>query len=1011
MRAVSSQKRVVAVIARAYDAYQRGIIAVVRQRLAEAGYGTVCLMEGELGLDDLDSEKHLRRIDGGLDVQGLIVLSGILGNSLPVDALARYVNRFVKQGLPLVSLGVTVPGVASVALDSTNSLCALMAHMTLDPTRRCFAFIQGHASGPDSIERERVFRRELARKGIPVDERLVFEGRFIGADAYAGLDSRLRQGLRIDAVVAANDLMAGAAVMALEKHGLSVPHDVIVSGFDDAPRTMDSQPALTTIPQYIDRQALCAVELLLDGLADQQSMTAEKSILIETELVIRRSSNPESASGNLSAELARATALSSGLEHESLHDWLLRRLNSVLPPEHVDVHVLADAVFSALEGDDKAWIFALREALANTTLFAQYGRWGQHLLAQLQALYERIELPQRPLLRQACSRLESSLEVARESDQFERGAQRLRHERLLLQLAACPNESAIWSLLRSAFVSLGIRRAWVMLNDDDPRSDSGRRLVFSADESQSDCDEVEFIPRSDILPARLAAELEKGLLVLFPLKVGDGRYMGQLLVDPENSTTLELGSIAANLAQALARASDAASLHESNQSLMRVAHYDSLTGLPNRACFKKTLETTLASADEHCTEASLLFLDLDGFKLINDTLGHSAGDQLLCIIGARIKRVLRSEDTLARLGGDEFTILLTQNADLECIRRVAEEVINAVARPCKLDKRLVDTSVSIGVARYPRDGADAETLLQNADTAMYHAKASGKNRHSFYEQAFNREAISRLELLEDLRRGINSAEFRMHYQPRIDLESSALVGFEALMRWRRGSDGAEIGPDRFIPIAEDSGLVNVLDKFALDAVCKQGALWSERGTPVQVSVNLSMRCLQEPDIVERVSDTLHRHNLDPGLLELEITESAAMQDVQKSIETVSALRALGVQIAIDDFGSGYSSLSYLQKLPVTSLKIDRSFFGSISEQGDTDPADIAIVSAVVALGTALGFRIVAEGIENDAQHALARELRCDEGQGWLFGRALSVENATRYLDDNMSMPLSESAAG
>ena len=362
---------------------------------------------------------------------------------------------------------------------------------------------------------------------------------------------------------------------------------------------------------------------------------------------------------------------------------------------------------------------------------------------------------------------------------------------------------------------------------------------------------------------------------------------------------------------------------------------------------------------------------------------------------------------MAGLGGEEVTIIAS-GSSAEGAERIARDVLETTRQPCRLEEHVVSVTASVGLARYPADGEETETLIRSADTAMYHAKASGKSCHALYRPTLDSETQAEMELCKALRRALGEKEerFRLCYQPKVNLGDGRLIGFEALIRWRQeerdGPPSGEIGPARFVPVAERCGLIDLIDAFALDESCRQARRWQEAGLATAVSVNLSVKRLQEKDIVEQVERALRLHRLMPYLLELEITETAAMDNVEENIVKLEALRALGVRVAIDDFGTGYSSLNYLRRLPVSSLKVDRSFLSDIATEADTTSADAAIVRAVVALGRSLDFRVVAEGVENAAQLAFLRGLGCHEGQGYRFGRPLEVDAATTYLQRDRS---------
>jgi diguanylate cyclase (GGDEF)-like protein len=423
------------------------------------------------------------------------------------------------------------------------------------------------------------------------------------------------------------------------------------------------------------------------------------------------------------------------------------------------------------------------------------------------------------------------------------------------------------------------------------------------------------------------------------------------------------------------------------------ALHDILTDLPNRALFMDRLEQKLESAKRHQLTGSILFLDLDRFKTINDSLGHSIGDELLQRVAKRQRFLLRAEDTVARLGGDEFVILLADlHADPEVAaivaKNVAEKVQNALSQPHQIGNHTLHISPSIGISLISPDSQDASEVLKQADAAMYQAKAHGRNNYRFLLPSMQVLAAERLELENALYSAINRKEMILHYQPKVAIsKGQEILGAEALIRWVHPTRGL-LMPGNFIAIAEDSGLILKLGEWVLHETCLQIKTWEKRfkGLPFgRVSINISPKQFQQKDFIQRVMATLADTQADPNKLEFELTESSLVEDIQDVSEKMAQLKKLGIHIAIDDFGTGYSSLSYLKMLPVDVLKIDRSFIGDIG----IDPNDDAIVETILAMSWRLGFSAIAEGVETEAQLNFLKARQCDSYQGYLFSKPLS----------------------
>jgi len=424
-----------------------------------------------------------------------------------------------------------------------------------------------------------------------------------------------------------------------------------------------------------------------------------------------------------------------------------------------------------------------------------------------------------------------------------------------------------------------------------------------------------------------------------------------------------------------------------------LAHHDVLTGLPNRVLLRDRFEQALARAQRSQKLVAMLFLDLDNFKRVNDTLGHVAGDQLLLEAVKRLTHSTRDSDTISRQGGDEFILLLNEIPDMETVERVAADILRLLAEPVEINGHAMNASCSIGIAMYPQDGSDFDSLLQKADTAMYNAKDAGRNTYRFFDDRMNRQAREHLMLQNRLHQALYRAELQLHYQPQLDADSGKVTGVEALLRWNNPELG-DISPARFIPVAEDSGLIVPIGAWVIEQSCRQAQTWRQAGLPdITMSVNLSALQFRRAGLIETVAGALARSGLPPHLLELELTESILLQDVENTLDTVRQLKALGIRLAIDDFGTGYSSLSYLKRFAVDRLKIDQSFVRDIH----TDPDDAAIVSAIIQLARSLRLGIIAEGVETAEQLAFLREAGCSEVQGYLFSRPLAPAAMDAFL--------------
>jgi diguanylate cyclase (GGDEF)-like protein/PAS domain S-box-containing protein len=421
---------------------------------------------------------------------------------------------------------------------------------------------------------------------------------------------------------------------------------------------------------------------------------------------------------------------------------------------------------------------------------------------------------------------------------------------------------------------------------------------------------------------------------------------------------------------------------QSEQTIRRLAYHDALTDLPNRALFTDRLTVAIAQARRTHTPVAVLFLDIDRFKMINDTLGHPAGDEVLKAIGAELGTLVREGDTVARVGGDEFTLLLTGVGEDESIAGVAGRILETVRKPRSIGDQELHVTTSLGIAIFPEDGEDVETLLRNADTAMYRAKAQGRDNFQTYTPAMSDEIVRRVSTESDLRRALERSEFAVYYQPQLDSRTWQVTGAEALIRWHHPVRGLVL-PGDFISVAEDTGLIVPIGEWVLRAACRDNRAWQDAGLPpITVTVNLSARQFQQANLVQMIADVLLETGLDARYLELEITEGTTIHDPEFAARVIEELRAMGVRVSIDDFGTGYSSLNYLKRFRIDRLKIDRSFI----EELTTDPNNAAIATAVIAMAHSLGLGVVAEGVETQEQLDFLVDHQCDMFQGYFIGR-------------------------
>lgn len=444
---------------------------------------------------------------------------------------------------------------------------------------------------------------------------------------------------------------------------------------------------------------------------------------------------------------------------------------------------------------------------------------------------------------------------------------------------------------------------------------------------------------------------------------------------------------------------------QAEEHIMRMAYYDSLTGLPNRALFQDRLKQEIFHSARYKKMSAVVFLDLDNFKQINDTLGYSTGDLLLQAVAERLVASIRRVDsitrrnvdeigdTISRFGGDEFSVLLSEITDPQSVANVTQRILKELLKPFSVGGQEVFVTASIGIAIYPLDGDNIDTLLKNADTAMYHAKSLGRDRYQFYRQSMNATASERLELENNLRKALDRKEFLLYYQPQVDIKTGKIVAFEALIRWQRPDRGL-VPPGKFITMAEQTGLIIPIGEWVLFTACMQSRAWEEQGfPPMRVAVNMSALQFNQPGIIKNIGRILDESKIDPQRLELEITESIIMQNTDMVIEMMRELKGMGMRFSIDDFGTGYSSLSYLKQLPLDTIKIALPFVKGLP----TNPGDVSIARAIIGLAHSFGHKVIAEGVETEEQLIFLLANDCDEFQGYWFSPPLPVEKVEKLF--------------
>ena len=1005
-----------------YADYQKQLADPMRRQVNDAGFGLTVVAAAHPTTDfspGKSAEDHNRIVDviKSFGAQGMIIVVPSVCYELePVD-IKQFVKGFGE--IPMVIIGYDIPGKSCVLLDSFKGMSDCMYHLLSAPENEIFAFVGGVKTNPDSIQREGIFRTCLESHGKHIDEELIIYSNFMSGKAFEGTLDLIRRRSDIDVLVCANDESAQGAIYALQSMGLSVPRDVRVTGFDNDSISTRSHPTISSVTQPHNELARRSLGLLLDLIDEKSDDT--KTEFVKTEFLIRESSQCKSQmSKNIyvpeTSYKAQCTELANNIFSKIRWSEI-----ELFVPQRQFINALIEAAYgNSIEVEN-----CLANQLDPLSMSSYDVKWWQNLVAVIEDKGGQLPKCNVTSNFQSCliPQIRSIYESIRQwniRQEFETTRLLQYYDQFLKNVSAVDTIELLFDHLHVWFADLGIERAFFAIYADfgkKPSSTSRIAFCHLADDSKQ-LDISQPFDTSDLLPEPLQHHLSHGLLVLHSINAS-GLQFGHLIIDPSNidSKNVDSGIVVSarldtvvfglcnamlHIHQVDGMKNHATALEKVNEKLSNLANYDALTQLPNRNYFKQNLHGALLSAKETQCFVALAFLDLDGFKIINDSLGHTAGDYLLRIVSERLRRVIGHEALLARLGGDEFTLIFQfgegYEANIGKIVVKIDEIIGTLSASYKLDEQCVNVTASVGVAIFPLDAQDTESLIRKADAAMYHAKNSGKNCQRMYTPDLGKEISWQLEQDQKMRRGLYNEEFYLVYQPKYSLSSYSITGAEALLRWRSNDARCDPGlPSTFIDIAEKTGFILQLDAFAIESACTALSLWHKQGNTVPIAVNISALHLHKPELVRTVSECIKRHGIDSKLLQLEITESAAMKDMEYSIEQLKQLQDLGVSVVIDDFGIGHSSLAYLKRLPVNALKIDKAFIDDIYRDSCSGKQDMAIVKAIIDLGQAMQYKVIAEGIELESQRILLRDMGAHEGQGYYFSPPLDEKNFSELL--------------
>jgi diguanylate cyclase (GGDEF)-like protein len=955
--------------------YYGGILSGVAAAASDADATVVAIQTLDAGTDQIEvrDPPELGYPLGWAHIAGFVVVTNA--------ASVKYLSAIQDAGKPvvLVSHEFDELELPQVRADNRTGVREAVTHL-IEHGHRRIAFA-GYLGAEDVGARYAAYRETLLAHGIGPDPDLLYE---TGDNQQAGGERAARQmlaaGVPSSAIMVGTDMNAIGMMRTLTEAGCVLPRDQAVIGFDDLPAAAFATPRLSSVTQPVGRLGQTAVATLTGLLRGDRAALGRHEV--PTSLVVRESCGcavstgeqhpaPEPVPRSRSVVPGSATVLPPTAEvvRAELEQLFRRngRPESLVEMAHLVRQAGRDA--SAAPGRDADSVQEIGDSIQSAilTLMQTQGRAQHEDAVYLQATLS--------------TQFEISMDLLRS---HEEDPQRLD-----------------WLARTSAWA--GCLGLW---SNGSARADAKTALdvagIFLRDQAGPVRPPAGALPVAEFPPAEMVAAADQrpdGVVFVVPVKVKTSDWGLLAVVDSVDTRVANgretINQWAALLAVALDHQAVLLALREQEERLRVAALYDHLTGLPNRALFLDRLRYAIARTkrrpDRHF---GVLFLDLDGFKVVNDSLGHSAGDRLLIQVAERIKGDLRESDTAARFGGDEFLLLLDGVENLGRPAEVATRLHAALARPFHLEGQEVVVTASIGIALSSARYDDAEDLLRDADIAMYHAKSQRKGSHAIFNVAMHTRAVNRLQVETELRQAVERAEFEVHYQPIVSLRTGQTRAFEALIRWRHPVRGL-LAPHEFLPVAEETGLILPISRWILAESCQQVVAWQLSGgrPDLRINVNVSNRQFWHGSLIDDIQEVLRRTGVDPGCLALEITEGVIMENVEQARKMLEDLHLIGCQVHIDDFGTGYSSLEALHRLPIDALKVDRSF---VSRLG-VDPRSGELVRTIVLMGRNLGIDLIAEGIETSDHRDRLLQLGCALGQGYVFSRPVPADQAERLL--------------
>lgn len=1020
-------KPIVAILIDNLHSYQKYICNSIARVLWDAGYrsANVVLCNNDLEVSSRDgrSKSLLPRLLTGDNIAGAIALSSSVGakmSSTDFQTLVDWIDT-----VPVVYHGYADPHTAqdAVVLDNKSSMYDLLDHITSDPSRKILCFVRGFGEQSDSIAREQAFRDYLTEKNLPIKEELFLDGYYREAITHKVVTELLHSGQQPDAILAANDNMAVAAIRAVQEFGLEVPSDVVVTGFDDRRLATECNPPLTTIRVDLEAQGSRSAALILERIEEKRSAgktsnnpVPPRTEFVESRLIVRDSTGGYKESTELTGNSDSTDPLDVAFKTSVSN--IVRILDNDMDQKQTHHLNLSSRFIETLEQDTDAFETAIPELRSDlerefdgyNVKLELHSAIGNLLMIMLQA--GRIQVGFKRL-----ARIKNELSQIVYDEQAQQALTGARNEQIYdvfhSGILQCQNLEGVVHELDSVLTEYNVTTAFLVLDNTMAIFDSASSqasfdhyLVYARTNGQSELSARLEVPESSLLPARYTGTAVVHGVLIHPI-VAQGIHSGYLVIDVSTLESTVVSKITSCVAVALLNCNQyeeqkryTEQLRSINAELARKTNFDSTTGLPNRKQFLATVNQSLYTHNQNDTRFMIMLVSLSDLNQFTLQHGENNSDFLIRSIATRVVTAVANQGQVFRTGSVDFSIIMECSPDTqpqECI----DDVMLAFEQPVEVSGHDTKITPYSGIAVYPPHGFDSEELINNATIAMNTAENRSSSSPVVFDPTLSQEGINKWQLDQQMREGLDNKEFCLYFQPRINGKSGDIESFEVLIRWFRPENGKEapvqIGPYIFIPVAEETGLILQIGEFVLAEACRQLEEWRREGLDIRLSVNLSTKELEQPDLLPRIAKTLSDNNLESHAIELEVTESAAMLDIETSIAKLGELQNQGFEIAIDDFGTDYSSLNYLKRLPANYLKIDRSFVMDICEADGGDSADAAIIRAIVTLGHSLGHKIVAEGVETQEQLEFLQSLQVDQIQGYYFSPPVDAQAAKQML--------------